>query len=332
MLFKKSLSSGTVPKKWKNVTVTPIHKGEDRHAAKNYRPITITSVLCRLLEKIIKKSVMEHFVSNNIIPKEQHGFVNRKSCLTNLLETLEDITKWQDLGIPVDEIYLDFAKAFDKVPHQRLLYKLEKLGITGALLIWIESFLYGRSQCVRIRNSLSESIPVTSGVPQGSVLGPLLFIAYISDLPCAITSPATIFADDTKVYRRIQSIDDSQYLQEDLDSLADWCATWGMLFNTSKCVVMHFGKDNPKYLYHIEGRLLDRCSTHKDLGVVISDTLKPEEQISKCISKANMMVGMIRRTFTHIDNEIFLKTYKVFVRPILEYCQESWSPFLQKDI
>ena len=332
ILFRHSLSSGMVPDKWKSVVVTPIHKGEDRHAARNYRPITITSVLCRLLEKIVKKTVMDHFTESNVLPKQQHGFVNRKSCLTNLLETMEDITKWQDLGIPVDEIYLDFAKAFDKVPHQRLLFKLKKLGINDTLLTWIESFLSSRRQSVKVRNSLSDPTLVTSGVPQGSVLGPLLFIAYISDLPSIITSSSKIFADDTKLYRKIESINDSEQLQQDLDSLSEWCITWGMVFNTSKCVVMHYGKDNHNYLYHIQGKLLDPCSTYKDLGVMISSNLKPEEQISRCIAKANCMVGMIRRTFTYIDSDIFLKTYKTFVRPILEYCQEVWSPFLQKDI
>ena len=325
LLFKHSLATGTVPDIWKRVAVTPIHKGDDRHKAGNYRPITITSVLCRMLEKIIKKSIMENFVSSNVLPKQQHGFVNRKSCLTNLLETMEEITKWQDLGIPVDEIYLDFAKAFDKVPHQRLLYKLRKLGIEGVLLTWIESFLSGRSQSVKVRNSQSDFIPVTSGVPQGSVLGPLLFIAFIVDLPCVISSASKIFADDTKLYRKIESIEDSDLLQQDLNSLSDWCKTWGMAFNTSKCVIMHYGKDNHNYLYHT-------CSTLKDLGVMISSNLKPEEQISRCVEKANSMVGMIRRTFTYVDSDIFLKTYKVFVRPILEYCQEVWSPFLQKDI
>ena len=123
---------------------------------------------------------MEHFLENDVIPAEQHGFVSGKSCLTNLLETMEDITKWCDQGIPVDEIFLDFAKAFDKVPRQRLLYKLKKLGITGAMLTWIESFLNNRSQNVKVRNSLSNIAKVKSGVPQGSVLGPILFIYSIS--------------------------------------------------------------------------------------------------------------------------------------------------------
>ena len=128
-IFNKSVSSSRVPAEWKQGIVSPIHKGDDRHAANNYRPITITSLLCRMLEKLIKKHVMQHLERNELLPKEQHGFVNKKSCLTNLLETMDNITKLLDIGAPVDEIYLDFSKAFDKVPHQHLLYKLELLGI-----------------------------------------------------------------------------------------------------------------------------------------------------------------------------------------------------------
>ena len=307
-------------------------KGADRHDAKNYRPITITSLLCRLLEKILKQKICQHFTENNTIPSEQHGFMKNKSCLTNLLETLEDITKWQDMGIPVDEIYLDFSKAFDKVPHQRLIYKLEKLGITGSLLTWIESFLFQRKQRVKIKGSLSEESHVKSGVPQGSVLGPLLFIAYINDLPLLVNSPTKVFADDTKMYKEIESISDADSFQADIDSLVKWCQEWGMKFNISKCYIMHYGKNNNNYLYHIQGHLLATCSTYKDLGVIVSNDLKPAEQIAKCVAKANQMVGMIRRTFSYIDKEIFLRTYKVFVRPILEYCQQSWAPYLVKDI
>ena len=171
-LFKKSVTSGIVPAEWKSGIVSPIHKGEDRHDAKNYRPITITSLLGRLLEKLVKEKIYKHLQDNDVIPKEQHRFRTNRSCLTNLLETMEDITKWVDLGIPVDEVYLDFAKAFDKVPHRRLLFKLKKLGIKGVLLEWIESFLSQRKQRVKVRNTLSKEIHVKSGVPQGSVLGP----------------------------------------------------------------------------------------------------------------------------------------------------------------
>ena len=317
---------------WKEGIVTPIHKAENRHQPKNYRPITITSILCRLLEKTIKRHVMEHLLENDLIPPEQHGFMPGKSCLTNLLETMEDITKWCDMGIPVDEVFLDFSKAFDKVPHQRLLYKLHKLGINENVLCWIESFLCNRTQRVRIRSSLSKQMPVDSGVPQGSVLGPLLFIAYIIDLPCQVKSSATIFAEDTKLYKKTETVQDANDLQNDLDTLTQWCEEWGMIFNRDKCCVMHYGYHNKRYIYHISGRLLTPCATHKDLGVIISDTLKPAEQISKCVTKANTMVGLIKRTFSHMDKDIFMATYKVFVRPILGYCQQVWSPYYVKDI
>ena len=309
-----------------------IIKGEDRHSPKNYRPITITPILCRVLERIMKKHLMEHLMANNLIPPEQHGFVPNKSCLTNLLETLEDIQKLQDLGIPVDELFLDFSKAFDKVPHQRLIYKLEKLGITGTTLVWLESFLSKRTQRVKVRGKLSKHIKVQSGVPQGSVLGPLLFVAYVSDLPHQITSSIKIFADDTKLYRQTDCIEDADELQKDLNALSSWCEEWGMIFNSSKCFVMHYGRKNSRYMYHVNGNIIDTCTFYKDLGVIVTDDLKPTKQIDKCITKANAMLGLIKRTFSFIDEEIFLRCFKTFVRPILEYGQQAWAPHLEKDI
>ena len=315
------------------MTVTPIHKADDRHCAANYRPITITSVLCRLLEKVIKEQFYHHLHQANLLPDEQHGFRTGRSCLTNLLETYEDITKLVDQGLPVDEVFLDFAKAFDKVPHQRLLIKLQKLGIGGSLLNWIESFLSNRFQQVEIRGSLSKLVRVLSGVPQGSVLGPLLFIAYILDLPENIRNCyCKIFADDTKIYRVVASSSDVKVLQKDIDSLSSWCDKWCMLFNVKKCYVMHYGKNNAKALYHIRGDSLEMSETYKDLGVLVSNDLKVSQQVTKCVSKANSVLGMIRRTFSYIDKDILLQTYKVYVRPILEYCQQVWCPYLSKDI
>ena len=167
-IFQYSIDHGSIPTQWGYATVTPIHKGGNRHAAKNYRPISITSTLCRCLEKLIKSKVMDHLLSDNNISTHQHGFIKYKSCLTNLLETMEDLTSYHEKGIPVDEVFLDFAKAFDKVPHQRLLYKLNKYGVCEELLCWIESFLCHRKQRVRVGKSYSQYSQVTSGVPQGS--------------------------------------------------------------------------------------------------------------------------------------------------------------------
>ena len=332
LIYKASIHQGKLPDCWKIGYVTPIHKSGDRHLPSNYRPITITSNLCRLLERLIKTKMMDHVLHNNLLSKDQHGFVNGRSCLSNLLQTLDELIDSYDKGLIIDEIFLDFAKAFDKVPHQRLLLKLRKYGIDGNLLCWIESFLGSRKQYVRIKNIVSDEGSVNSGVPQGSVLGPILFLLYINDLPTFIKSKAKLFADDTKIYRVIRSIYDADILQEDLNSLIDWCKEWRMFFNAAKCHVIHFSKKNPNYLYHINGRLIEAPKTEKDLGVVISQDLQPREHIKGVISKANQTLGMIKRTFVHLDKDIFLLTYKSLVRPILEYCHSAWSPHLLRDI
>ena len=267
-----------------------------------------------------------------MISKDQHGFVNGRSCLSNLLKTLDDIIDSYDKGLIVDEIFMDFAKAFDKVPHQRLIFKLKKYGINGNLLCWIESFLSNRKQYVKIKDTLSGIRGVNSGVPQGSVLGPLLFLIFINDLPDNIVSETRLFADDTKIFRVIESLADADILQDDINKLYDWCKKWKMFFNISKCHVIHFSKKNPQYFYHINGRLLESTSTEKDLGVVISKDLKPKEHIKEIVKKANQTLGMLRRTFVHIDKDIFLLIYKSLVRPLLEYCHTAWSPYLAQDI
>ena len=331
IIFNKSLQQAKLPKRWTEGFVTPIHKGGDRHMCGNYRPITITSVLCRVLEKLIKEKILVHLTDNKLLSTQQHGFTSRRSCMTNLLQTMEYISRLTDLGIPVDEVFLDFAKAFDKVPHQRLLYKLQRYGICPELLTWIESFLKERTQTVRVKSSYSKKINVTSGVPQGSILGPILFLLYINDLPLNVTANNNIFADDTKLYTKANNLNDANCLQDDLDTLSEWCKTWGMKLNTEKCHIMHYGSKNQLYLYHLNGRLLTTTATEKDLGVVMSNDLKPEAHIKHCIAKANLSLGMIRRTFTDLTKEIFLKVYKVYVRPILEYCQEIWAPHLEQD-
>ena len=331
-IFQISLRQGKVPDCWKTGVVTPIHKGNDRHKVANYRPITITSVLCRLLEKVIKNKLIDHISSNDLITKDQHGFITGKSCLTNLLHTMEDLIHHYDNGEVIDEIFLDFAKAFDKVPHQRLLFKLNKYGISETVLTWIESFLTSRKQVVRIKNDISNIGKVTSGVPQGSVLGPILFLLFINDLPHNITSTSKLFADDTKLYRIIRSINDADALQQDINALVEWCIEWKMIFNATKCHVLHISNKNPHYIYHMNGRLLNWTPDAKDLGITVSNDLKPHKHIVNIVKKANQTLGMIKRSFVNINKDIFLLTYKSFIRPGLEYCQSVWSPYLQKDI
>lgn len=329
-IFNLSLKTCKVPTVWKEGIVTPIYKDDgDRHSPSNYRPITLTSMLCRILEKLIKKHMIKHLDENELLSQHQHGFRSGKSCLSNLLEAMDSITETLDAGLPVDELFLDLAKAFDKVPHQRLIYKLSKYGIRGDLLLWIESYLCDRKQKVRIRNAYSRSNKVTSGVPQGSVLGPILFLIFINDVPDhCVHSNLTIFADDTK----LSTVEDADLLQNDINMLLEWCKEWKMKFNVKKCNILHYGKKNQRFIYHLDGFMIKNDKEEKDLGVYMSENLKYSKQVSECIKKANKLLAMIKRTFTYLVKDIFLKTYKVYVRPVLEYCQEIWSPHLIKDI
>jgi len=332
IIYRRSLDSGTVPSLWKDGTVTPLHKGGSRHDACQFRPVTITSLLCRILEKIVKKSWVSHLNNLDFLTDDQHGFREKRSCLSNLLMNLEEITKLIDKGSIVDQIYLDFQKAFDKVPHQRLLYKLRKAGIKGTMLSWIESFLTGRRQRVKVNGVYSFWSWVLSSVPQGSVLGPLLFILFINDLPGLIRCLCMIFADDTKLTKKVDTLEEVDELQEDLNSLHEWTKEWQLKFNAKKCHVIHFGKKNPHSLYHINGTLVTEVNQERDLGVVISDTLTAHQNVLACVKKANQTLGMIRRTFSYLDEEMLSHLIKVFIRPHLEYCQQAMSPIMVKDI
>ena len=245
-----------------------------------------------------------------------------------------------DEGDSVDVAYLDFRKAFDLVSHRHLTYKMSKYGITGQLLRWVESFLYHRTQRVVIRGSASESFAVTSGVPQGSVLGPVLFLIYINDLPLDVVSPLSLFADDSKIFTRIVSeknkrnsnVNGNEILQKDLDTVRNWASKWKMEFNVDKCKIMHLGKRNPKHTYKMDDSNLNETTEEKDLGVLIDCELNFEKHIKEIVNKANRMVGMIKIGFSYLDKDMFMNLYPVLVRPLLEYCVQVWSPNKQKHI
>ena len=226
ILFNKSLNNGTLPPDWKCANVTPIHKKGARNLACNYRPVSLTSIFSKLMESIIKDHVLNHLSTNNLLSPHQFGFIPGRSCSTQLLLLLDYLTSHLDNGYSIDVIYLDFQKAFDTVPHRRLLQKLISFGIHGNVLKWIESFLSNRRQQVVLNGHKSCFIPVTSGVPQGSVLGPLLFIMFVNEIPSIVSSPALMFADDTKIFCVIRNGEDYTALQNDLDLLHRWSQQW----------------------------------------------------------------------------------------------------------
>ena len=238
---------------------------------------------------------------------------------------------------PLTQCFSIFGKAFDSVPHKRLLLKLENLGISGNVLKWIENVLSNRLQRVVINGQSSEWTDVSSGVPQGSVLGPLLFIMFVNDLPEEVDPFCRLFADDAKLYKDLQNLEDFDTIQNDLNKLCQWTIKWLMLFNVDKCKVMHIGKDNPRFEYEITDRdgntkVLKSVELEKDLGVHVQENLKFDKHISLTVNKANRLVGLIKRAFSYLDEETLLILYKTIIRPIIDYGNTVWFPMLKKDI
>ena len=221
-IFNTSLETGEVPSDWRNANVVPIYKKGSRYNASNYRPISLTCICCKILEHVIATAIMTHSDINNMLSPFQHGFRRNRSCETQLLQFTTDIANILAADKQTDVPVMDFSKAFDKVGHGQLLHKLGHYGIRGRTQRWIHGFLSGRTQEVVVEGQHSDRVPVTSGVPQGSVLGPCLFLHYINDLPEGIGSTVRLFADDTVMYLTIASQTDSHKLQTDLSNLAKW--------------------------------------------------------------------------------------------------------------
>lgn len=222
LIYQASLNQGTVPADWKHAWVIPVYKKGTRTTASNYRPISLTSISCKTLEHIVHSNLMDHLEQHNILSDYQHGFRKRRSCETQLIQAVDDLAMCLNEGGQIDAVLLDFSKAFDKVSHHHLATKLHHYGVRGKMLDWVKSFLSSRTQEVILEGKRSSSAAVTSGVPQGSVLGPILFLCYINDLPDQVSSTVRLFADDCLLYRNINSRDDADKLQDDIYKLQMW--------------------------------------------------------------------------------------------------------------
>ena len=334
IIFSKSLESGIVPQDWRDANVTPIFKKGAKNSTDNYRPVSLTSIPCKIMESIMKDAVIDYLLRYQLINPSQHGFMPNKSCATNLLQFLEKITDLFDNSIPVDVVFLDFSKAFDKVPHKRLLAKMESLGIRGNLLRWTESWLKDRKQRTVLNGTCSNWSRVISGVPQGSVLGPLLFVIFINDID-NFTRNITImlkFADDTKLGNVASGTVDCENLQQTINDLLVWADTWCMKFNTAKCKVIHLGRSNANHIYNMNGIDLQSIDKERDIGVLMSASLKPSLQCSQAANRASAILKQITRAFMYRDRKVFLLLYKQFVRCHLEFAIPAWSPWLVQDI
>lgn len=337
ILFRTSLREGKIPDDWRSAKVCPIFKKGSKLAANNYRPVSLTSIVCKTMEKLVREQIVEHLEKNKLINENQHGFVQGRSCTTQLLDVMDTWTRIIDEGGSVDVIYMDFQKAFDTVPHKRLLTKVKAHGIDNRVLAWVTDFLSDRKQTVVVNSAESKEAAVTSGIPQGSVLGPALFVLYINDLPLAVKNQIRLFADDTKIFTRSETEGATESLQEDLTRLQDWSSKWSLKFHPEKCHVVKLGKKS-EALYTMTGTneadegfeiILTENEVEKDLGVNIDSKLKFREHVAQVTAKANQRVGIIRRSFDHLSEKTFLQLYKAQVRPILEYGHSVWQPYLK---
>ena len=331
IIFNKSLSETKIPFDWKRANVVPIFKNGDKSKVENYRPVSLTSLVCKTLESIIKENIVKFLEDNNIIAKTQHGFMRNRSCLTNLLEFLDIAYDSFDKGKQLDVAYLDFSKAFDRVPHKRLGLQLENHGICGRIGAWIQDWLTERQQRVILNGKKSAWATVLSGVPQGSVLGPLLFLIFINTIENNIDSKVLKFADDMKVFRVIGGNHDEDTLQIDLDRLVEWSRKWQMNFNFDKCKLMNIGREKIRTSYQMGGQTLTKIEKEKDLGVIINTKLSVSDQVCAARRKALKMLGAIHRNVQYKNGKVICKLYSAFVRPHLEYCVQAWSPMFEKD-
>ncbi len=337
MLFRTSIDEGKLPLDWKEAVISPIYKNKgSKYLPTNYRPVSLTSVVCKIFEKIIRLNIIQHMRVNNLFSKDQHGFMEGRSCITNLLVSLENWTNIIDDKGSFDCIFLDFMKAFDAVPHERLLLKTSSYGIQGKILSWLRDFLCGRGQRVIVNGESSNREAVISGVPQGSVLGPVLFVLFINDLPDVVSASTKLFADDTKIYSRINNINDCIMLQGNLNSLEEWAQKWNMRFHPDKCKILRVGKNHPPFQYTMldNGQQcdLEEVAIEKDLGITIDNQLSFETHCSNMVSKASRTLAIIRRTLHYMDKEVLIPLYKSLVRSHLEYGVDVWSPRLKRDI
>ena len=332
-IWRTSLATGEIPSICKSATITPIHKGKSRAAPKNYRPVALTSHLIKVFEKVLRKRIVEFMNDNMLFNHSQHGFRGGRSCLSQLLSHFDRITHELEKGNGVDVIYLDFAKAFDKLDHGITLRKLKALGICGHLGRWIFTFLTNRQQSVIVDGRMSSPKPVISGVPQGSVLGPLLFLVLIGDIDKNIaTAFLSSFADDTRVGNGITSPTDISNLQQDLETVYQWSVDNNMQFNSDKFELLRYRTSNTRdiqshttYMSN-DGSVIEESEHVRDLGITLSNDATFAQHIMDRCEATKSKVAWVLRTFKSRQLTPMLTLWRTLILCHLDYCSQLWSP------
>lgn len=329
ILFKKSLVSMCYPSKWKTSFITPILKSGDSTNVENYRPISILSAISKIYDKLILKHIQTK--TSHLLATEQHGFTMGKSTLSNLLEFTNYVTSNISGGGQIDTVYMDLAKAFDRIDHSILLSKLSRMPLDPCIIKLLNSYLTNRRQLVCVGGERSSPITPKSSVPQGSILSPLLFALFINDLPPLIKSKILLFADDLKLFLKINDHSDARQLQKDIDTIFTWCNDNNLQLNIQKCHIVSFTRRQQTtfqyFNYNINHTSLGRKNVMKDLGITFDSKLTFESHINQIVKKAYKMLGFISRSLNKFKN---ISTYKIlyytYVRSCLEYGSSVWNP------
>ena len=338
-LFNISIRLGQFPELWKTSSVVPIPKSSSHKEASNYRPISLLSLLSKLIERHFHRLISDHLTEARQLSNNQWGFQARKSTTTALLSVVNEWHQILEHGGDIGAIFFDIKKAFDSVPHQPLLDKLCRYELDSHIISWVRSYLTERQQHVRVSGYASSNVPVLSGVPQGSVLGPLLFLIYVDDVfltHLSTGSTLILFADDMLLYKPVKCCEDYHHLQEDVNSIYDWTCLNNFTLNSTKCKFMQITRrktttQSPQL--HLNDRPIERVFEYKYLGVVISSDLTWASHINTICTRAKKVIGLLyRQFFNHTSSQTQLKLYKALVRPHLEYAAQVWDPYMTKDV
>ena len=327
----KSLETGEIPMILKQAFIIPIHKGGSRAQAVNFRPISLTSHIMKTCERVLRTCMVNFMEVNGKLDPRQHGSRSGHSTLSQLLQHQDEILQALENGDNIDSVYLDFSKAYDKVDHGILIHKLRKLGITGKLGRWILGFLSGRRQEVLVRGHKSRSSILISGVPQGSVLGPLLFLIFIGDISEGVTASTLVYVDDSKVKDKVNNEEEVEKLQDNLNTIYEWERNNNMKFNGGKFQVVRYGrnidlKEDTLYFTGDMTEVIEQVETVKDLGVMLTDDAKFDKQIENVCKKSKQKSGWIMRTFYSRKPDFMRKMFNSLVQPHIDYCSQLWAP------
>lgn len=330
VIFRVSLLSAELPDDWKSARIVPIFKKGDRLVLQNYRPISLTSSCCKLIEHIIAHKLNEFLEERSVLTNHQHGFRKGFSTTTQLVTIVHTFAACLDANGQIDVIFLDYSKAFDTVPHDKLIIKLRLVGIPELFISWISAYLLNRNQYVQVGEKQSGCLPVTSGVPQGSVLGPLLFLVYINDIVNVISTPVQIrlFADDCVLFRDVTCISDQCDLNTNLGNVSKWCEQWGMLLNANKCVYLPITRKKVPldYTYNLAEAPLLKVASYKYLGLTLTSTLSWNLHINNICSAAFRKLCLLRHKLKTAPPSVKLLSYFSLIRPKLEYASIVWDP------